>query len=84
METLTAISIIAEVFDFGRFASARDFMSYLGLTPSEYSSWEKEHTVIVLSAVSSSPETGGISTLSAIDKLRGNFQIKKDCIDAKV
>jgi len=43
IETLTAISIIAEVFDFSRFASAREFMSYLGLTPSESSSGEKEH-----------------------------------------
>jgi len=43
IKTLTAISIIAEVFDFGRFASARAFMSYLGLTPSESSSGEKEH-----------------------------------------
>jgi len=43
IETLTAISIIAEVFDFGRLASARAFMSYLGLTPSESSSGEKEH-----------------------------------------
>jgi transposase len=43
IETLTAITIIAEIFDFGRFASARDFMSYLGLTPSESSSGEKEH-----------------------------------------
>ena len=43
IKTLTAISIIAEIFDFGRFASARDLMSYLGLTPSEYSSGEKEN-----------------------------------------
>jgi transposase len=43
IKTLTAMSIIAEIFDFGRFASARDFMSYLGLTPSEYSSGEKEN-----------------------------------------
>jgi len=43
IKTLTAISIIAEVFDFGRFASPRDLMSYLGLTPSESSSGEKEH-----------------------------------------
>jgi transposase len=43
IKTLTAISIIAEIFDFGRFASARDLMSYLGLTPSESSSGEKEH-----------------------------------------
>jgi transposase len=43
IKTLTAISIIAEIFDFGRFASPRDLMSYLGLTPSESSSGEKEH-----------------------------------------
>lgn len=43
INTLTAMSIIAEVFDFGRFASARDFMSYLGLTPSESSSGERQH-----------------------------------------
>lgn len=42
IETLTAITI-TEVFDFGRFASARDFIGYLGLTPSESSSGEKEH-----------------------------------------
>lgn len=39
---LTAISIIAEIFEFGRFESARDLMSYLGLTPSEDSSGEKQ------------------------------------------
>jgi len=45
IETLTAISIIAEVFDFCRFASSRAFISYLGLTPSESSSGEKEYMV---------------------------------------
>jgi transposase len=42
IDTLTAISIVAEIFDFGRFSSAREFMSYLGLTPSEDSSGEKK------------------------------------------
>jgi hypothetical protein len=42
IDTLTAISIITEIFDFGRFASPRDLMSYLGLTPSESSSGEKQ------------------------------------------
>ncbi len=41
IDTLTAITIITEIFDFGRFASARNFMSYLGLTPSESSSGDK-------------------------------------------
>ena len=35
---LTAASLAAEVGDFRRFPTARDFMSYLGLVPSEYSS----------------------------------------------
>ena len=42
IETLTAISIITEIFDFGRFRSAKELMSYLGLTPSESSSGEKQ------------------------------------------
>ena len=42
IKTLTAMTIITEIFDFGRFASARDFMSYLGVTPSEFSSGEKQ------------------------------------------
>jgi len=41
IDTLTAITIIAEIFEFGRFASPRTLMSYLGLTPSESSSGEK-------------------------------------------
>lgn len=35
---LTAMVIISEIVDFRRFSSARELMSYLGLTPSEYSS----------------------------------------------
>jgi transposase len=42
IKTLTAISIITEIFNFGRFANPRDLMSYLGLTPSESSSGEKQ------------------------------------------
>jgi transposase len=42
IDTLTAISIITEIFDFGRFENARELMSYLGLTPSESSSGEKQ------------------------------------------
>jgi transposase len=42
IKTLTAISIITEIFDFGRFANPRDLMSYLGLVPSESSSGEKQ------------------------------------------
>jgi transposase len=42
IKTLTAISVIAEIFEFGRFETARQFMSYLGLTPSEESSGEKQ------------------------------------------
>jgi transposase len=42
IKTLTSISVIAEIFEFGRFETARQFMSYLGLTPSEESSGEKQ------------------------------------------
>ena len=42
IDTLTAISIITEIFEFGRFATARQLMSYLGLTPSESSSGDKQ------------------------------------------
>ena len=42
IDTLTAISIITEIFEFGRFANPRSLMSYLGLTPSESSSGEKQ------------------------------------------
>ena len=42
IKTLTSISLITEIFNFARFASPRDLMSYLGLTPSESSSGEKQ------------------------------------------
>ena len=43
IDTLTAISIITEIFDFGRFSSPRQLMSYLGLTCSENSSGQKQN-----------------------------------------
>ncbi len=42
IKTLTAITIVTEIFEFGRFESPRHLMSYLGLTPSEDSSGEKQ------------------------------------------
>ncbi|WP_146683983.1 IS110 family transposase [Limihaloglobus sulfuriphilus] len=42
IKTITAISILVEIFDFARFESAPAFMSYLGLTPKEDSSGESE------------------------------------------
>lgn len=41
IDTVTAMSIVAELFGFARFSSARDLMSYLGLTSSEDSSGGK-------------------------------------------
>lgn len=41
VETLTAITLMTELFEFGRFASPRKLMAYLGLVPSEHSSGEK-------------------------------------------
>ena len=38
--TITATSLVAEIGSFKRFTSAKQFMSYVGLIPSEYSSGE--------------------------------------------
>lgn len=43
ISTRTALGLLAEISDFGRFGSPRELMSYLGLTPSEYSSGEQQH-----------------------------------------
>jgi transposase len=40
IDTVTAITLVAELHDFRRFRSARELMAYLGLVPSEYSSGE--------------------------------------------
>ncbi len=42
IDTVTAVSLIAELHDFRRFRSARSLMSYLGLVPSEQSTGERE------------------------------------------
>ncbi len=41
IDTLTAITVLTEIFEFGRFASPRALMAYLGVTPSEQSSDER-------------------------------------------
>lgn len=38
IDTVTAMILLSELFDFERFQTARQLMSYLGLTPSEYTS----------------------------------------------
>lgn len=40
IDTLTATGIVSEIIDFDRFGSARAFMAYVGLVPSENSSGE--------------------------------------------
>jgi transposase len=40
---ITALGLLAEIGDFRRFSHPRELMSYLGLTPSEYSSGEGQH-----------------------------------------
>jgi transposase len=39
-DTLTALTVLTEIFEFGRFASPRALMAYLGVTASEESSGE--------------------------------------------
>src|SRR5438132_7347618 len=41
IDTLTALALVAEIGDFGRFRSAEEFMAFVGLVPSEHSSGEK-------------------------------------------
>jgi len=41
IDTVTAVSLVAELHDFRRFRSARALMAYLGLVPSERSSGEQ-------------------------------------------
>jgi transposase len=41
IETLTAITVITEIFEFARFESPRALMAYLGLVPSEHSSGDR-------------------------------------------
>jgi len=43
IDTLTAITVLTEIFNFVRFCNPRDLMGYLGLTPSESSSGDKQH-----------------------------------------
>jgi transposase len=43
IDTLTAITTVTEIIEFGRFESPRKLMCYLGLVPSEYSSGEKHN-----------------------------------------
>jgi len=43
IDTITAMSIVAELHDVMRFESPRGLMAYLGLVPSEHSSGGKEH-----------------------------------------
>jgi transposase len=42
IDTMTAMSVVAELHDFGRFHSARELMSYLGLVPSENSTGDRQ------------------------------------------
>jgi transposase len=41
VDTLTALGLVAEIGDFNRFTSAEEFMSFVGLVPSERSSGER-------------------------------------------
>jgi transposase len=43
ISTLTALGLIAEIGDFARFSHPRELASWLGITPSEYSSGDQQH-----------------------------------------
>ena len=50
IKTITAMTTLAEVGDFNRFANAEHFASYLGLTPGEDSSGNKQHRLSITKA----------------------------------
>jgi transposase len=41
IDTLSALGIVAEIGEFGRFRTAEEFMAFVGLVPSEHSSGER-------------------------------------------
>src|SRR3954454_5580515 len=41
IDTLTALALVAEIGDFGRFKTAEELMAFVGLVPSEHSSGER-------------------------------------------
>jgi transposase len=43
IQTLTALGLIAEIGDFNRFSHPRELASWVGITPTEYSSGESQH-----------------------------------------
>jgi transposase len=43
IDTITALSITAELYDFARFTSPRELMGFIGAVPSEHSSGESQH-----------------------------------------
>jgi transposase len=43
VSTRTALGLLAEIGDWKRFGHPRELMSYLGLTPTEYSSGDQQH-----------------------------------------
>jgi transposase len=43
ISTLSALGLIAEIGDFARFSHPRELASWIGITPSEYSSGDQQH-----------------------------------------
>jgi transposase len=43
IDTITALTLVADLHDFRRFRSPSQLMAYLGLVPSEYSSGPRQH-----------------------------------------
>src|SRR3954453_19545072 len=47
IDTLTALGLVAEIGDFGRFKTAEELMVFVGLVPSEHSSGERRRQVSI-------------------------------------
>ena len=71
IKTLTALAFICEIGDFRRFATAGQFMAFLGLVPSERSSGSKRRQGGITKAGNRSPKAmPGASATLCSDKTR--------------
>ena len=71
VDTVTALTVLAELGDVTRFGSARQLMAYLGLTPSEHSSGARQRQVLGGGQCRGGPRTGGLPVGGAAPGRRG-------------
>jgi transposase len=81
VKTQTALSVLVEVGDFHRFASAQKFTSYLGLVPGECSSAEDRNRLSITKAGNS--QVRKLLTEAAQNYARGKIGYKSKTLQAR-